>query len=95
MVSQRPVGDGYALWQNYPNPFNPTTTITYTVPEESNVVLRVFDAFGREVRTLIDRAHPEGSYVVEFNARDLPSGTYIYTLETDRVMLKRRMVLLK
>jgi Secretion system C-terminal sorting domain len=95
MAPKQPLADGYILDQNFPNPFNPTTTITYTVPEESSVVLRVFDAFGREVRTLIDRAHPEGSYVVEFNARDLPSGTYLYTLETDRVMLKRRMVLLK
>jgi hypothetical protein len=71
----------YGLAQNYPNPFNPTTTIHYSLPRQSNVVLKVYDVVGREVRTLVQDTKDAGEYEVRFDASALPSGTYIYRLQ--------------
>lgn len=90
-----PSATEYVLEQNYPNPFNPLTTIRYVVPTPGVVVLRVFDAFGREVRTLVYREHPSGAFLVDFDAEDLPSGAYLYSLEAEGVVLTKRMILLR
>jgi len=69
------------LNQNYPNPFNPKTTIKYSVPQSSNVVIKVFDMLGNVIETLINEEKPAGSYEVEFNASALTSGIYFYRLQ--------------
>ncbi|QQS38340.1 MAG: T9SS type A sorting domain-containing protein [Ignavibacteriales bacterium] len=65
---------------NYPNPFNPSTTIEYSTPERSNVVIKVYDMLGREVKELVNEIKDEGTYQVKFNAESLSSGVYIYTI---------------
>ncbi|MBO6575476.1 MAG: DUF11 domain-containing protein [Rhodothermales bacterium] len=83
------------LAQNYPNPFNPTTAITFDLPEASPVRLSVFDLLGREVRVLADGPMAAGRHEVRFEAGDLPSGTYLYRLETSVGSVSRAMSLLK
>jgi hypothetical protein len=85
----------FAVHQNYPNPFNPTTTVTYDLPEPSEMALSVFDVLGRRVRLLASGAHPAGTHQVRFDASGLPSGIYFYTLKAGRYTETRRMVLLR
>lgn len=84
-----------ALDQNYPNPFNPVTVIPYTLMEPGRVSLRVYDALGRSVRTLVDESQAAGTHTVHFDARDLPSGMYFYTLYTAKRQATRRMLLIR
>ncbi len=85
----------FKLYQNYPNPFNPVTTIRYSVPERSFVQLKVYDALGLEVMTLVNAEKPAGSYRLEFNASNLPSGIYFYRLQAGAFSAARKMTLLK
>jgi hypothetical protein len=85
----------YSLAQNYPNPFNPTTKMNYQIPELSFVTLKVYDVLGSEIATLVNEEKPVGSYVVEFNARDLPSGIYFYKLQANKFTQVKKMILLK
>ncbi|MGA9292102.1 MAG: T9SS type A sorting domain-containing protein, partial [Ignavibacteriaceae bacterium] len=74
----------YALTQNYPNPFNPSTTISYQLPKDGMVTLKIFDMLGREVATLINNEQKTvGRYDVSFNANNLASGVYIYQLRVN------------
>jgi hypothetical protein len=83
----------FQLAQNKPNPFNPSTVIEYTVGFDSHVKLEIFDALGRHVRTLVDEYRKAGEYRQVFDASDLPSGTYLYKLESPRFTDIKRMVL--
>lgn len=74
--------DGFSLKQNYPDPFNPTTRIAYSIPSPQQVSLKVYDAIGKLVTTLVNQYQAAGNYTVQFNATNLSSGNYIYTLET-------------
>lgn len=85
----------FALDQNYPNPFNPTTTITYSVVKSGNVNITVFDAIGREVATLVNQDQSAGNYSVTFDATNLSSGLYFYTLKSGNVGMTKKMMLLK
>jgi hypothetical protein len=85
----------FALYQNYPNPFNPTTTIEFDIPERTNVKLIVYDILGREIETLIDKELEPGKYKLNFNATDLPSGVYFYTLRTPKSIQTKKMLLIK
>ncbi len=85
----------YNLSQNYPNPFNPSTQINFDLPKESHVVLKIYNALGQEVTTLVNRNMPTGSYKYQFNADNLPSGIYIYRLQAGSFNSVRKMVLLK
>ena len=89
------VPNRFALDQNYPNPFNPVTTITYSVPATQQVKLQVFDVLGRMVETLVDGVVNSGEYTVDFNAHGLPSGMYLYRLESGDQVTTRKMLLLK
>ena len=76
--NERP--SSFTLSQNYPNPFNPTTTITYSLPEQSYVSLKIYDALGREVAILVEEEQTPGYFEVMFNASSFASGTYFYRI---------------
>jgi hypothetical protein len=71
----------FGLEQNYPNPFNPSTTIKFNLPADSKVSLKIFDILGQPVATLIDGNKPAGINSVNYNAKNLTSGLYLYKLE--------------
>ena len=88
------------LLGNHPNPFNPSTTIRYALPEQAPVRLTVYNVLGAEVAVLVDRTLPAGQHQVQWRGRNalgqlVPSGLYIYRLETPGQTLSRKMVLLK
>ena len=71
----------YSLWQNYPNPFNPSTTITFSIPERSNVRLSIFNTLGQNISEIMNETKDAGSYEQSFNASQLSSGIYFYRIE--------------
>lgn len=83
------------LHVNYPNPFNPSTNIRYDIPSEMNVRLAVYNVLGQRVATLVNEVQTGGQYEVQFDARNITSGTYIYRLETDQQSISRQMMLIK
>jgi len=85
----------FALYQNYPNPFNPSTKIRYQLPQESKVIIKIYDILGSEVITLLNEKKEPGVYEVEFNAQHLSSGTYIYRIVADGFVETKKMVLMK
>ncbi len=85
----------FALYQNYPNPFNPSTLIKYEVPENSFVSIRVYDLLGEELATLVNEEKSAGSYDVNFDAGQLASGFYIYTIEAGSFVETKKMMLMK
>jgi hypothetical protein len=89
------IAKDFNLYQNYPNPFNPSTTIEFDIPERSNVKLIVYDILGREIETLIDKELEPGKYKLNFNATNLPSGVYFYTLKTPKFTKTNKMLLIK
>ena len=87
--------NGFYLLQNYPNPFNPSTEISWQVPAGSWQTLKIYDVLGNEVTTLVDEYKPVGSYEVEWNASNYPSGVYFYQLISAGFIETKKMVLLK
>lgn len=85
----------YQLLQNYPNPFNPSTKIEFSIPVSSVVKVTVFDMLGRAVATLNNEMLPAGFHSVDFNASDLSSGVYLYTIEAGDFIQTKKMTLLK
>ncbi|MFA6598002.1 MAG: YCF48-related protein [Ignavibacteriaceae bacterium] len=85
----------FSLSQNYPNPFNPTTIINYSVAEQSNVTIIIYDALGREVINLVNEEKPAGNYTAEFSAANLSSGIYFYQLRAGDFVQSKKMVLLR
>jgi len=85
----------FALTQNYPNPFNPTTTISFTMPEANVVSLKVFNMLGQEVATIINEQKAAGAYKATFDASNIASGTYVYTLKVGSFVESKKMILLK
>ncbi len=85
----------FTLLQNYPNPFNPTTTISYQLPRTSNVLIKVFDALGNEIKTLVNEIKPYGTHEVTFDASMLPSGLYLYRMFADNRTFTKKMMLAK
>ena len=71
----------FGLGQNYPNPFNPSTTIRYTVPSKTHVVLSVFNTLGQQVATVVDEVEEPGEHIVRFDGSGLASGVYFYRLK--------------
>ncbi|MBU1707262.1 T9SS type A sorting domain-containing protein, partial [bacterium] len=87
--------EDYSLAQNYPNPFNAVTELSYTIADAGHVRLSVYDITGRLVATLVNKEKPTGEYRVTFDAGDLPSGVYIYSLKSGEFVAQQKMVLLK
>jgi hypothetical protein len=85
----------FNLSQNYPNPFNPNTEIGFSIAKFGFVSLKVYDILGNEIAILVNEFKPAGSYEVEFNVKDLPSGIYLYKLQVDSFIESRKMILLK
>jgi hypothetical protein len=85
----------YELKQNFPNPFNPKTKINYKVSELNFVTLKVYDVLGNEIATLVNEEKPIGSYEVEFDAIELPSGIYFYRLQAGSFIETKKMVVLR
>ena len=85
----------FALESNYPNPFNPSTTIAYSLPQEAQVKLEVFDVSGRSVAVLVNEFQTVGHYTASFDAADLPSGLYLYRIEAGDFVKTRKMTLVK
>ena len=85
----------YVLEQNYPNPFNPATVINYYIPSECRVALKIYDILGNEIMTLVHKDEMAGPHSVTFNARNLPSGIYFYSLRAGSYLETRKMLLLK
>ena len=87
--------DSYKLFDAYPNPFNPSTIISFQIPEKSFVILKVYDAIGNEVATLLSKDLQTGNYEVEFEAVNLTSGVYFYRLQAGNFIETKKMLLLK
>jgi hypothetical protein len=89
------VADQYSLSQNYPNPFNPKTTIVFSIPKYTLVTLKIFDVLGREVSSLINQEMNSGSYKIDWNAENYPSGIYFYKIATLDFSKTMKMMLIK
>jgi hypothetical protein len=89
------IPEKFELFQNYPNPFNPVTTIRFQLPVDSKVVLKLYDILGSEVMTILDEKKDAGIYEVILNVSDLPSGTYIYRMITDKNIETKKILVLK
>lgn len=87
--------NNYSLYQNYPNPFNSTTTISFDLPKSANVKLTIYNLLGQEIEKLINEHKESGNYKINWNANNLPSGIYLYRLETDNYVESKKMTLLK
>jgi len=85
----------YELSQNYPNPFNPSTSISFNIPTDGIVSLKLFDMSGKEVSTLVNEVKTAGYYSVNFNAANLTSGIYFYELRADNFSAVKKMMLVK
>jgi hypothetical protein len=85
----------FELSQNYPNPFNPSTTINFSLPQSSNVTLKVFNTLGQEVKTLINQNMESGAHSISFDASELNSGIYFYKLDAGQFSEVRKMTLIK
>jgi mannose/cellobiose epimerase-like protein (N-acyl-D-glucosamine 2-epimerase family) len=101
VTNEKPETPDFHLSQNYPNPFNPSTTISFTIPERSNVSLKVYDILGKEISVLVNGEKSPGVYNISFDGSSLASGVYIYRLESisgqdgGNLIQTRKMLLLK
>lgn len=86
---------GYDLKQNYPNPFNPSTRITYVLPANQFVTLKIYNVIGQEIATLVRREQSAGSHMVVWNAANVSGGVYFYRLQAGSFAAVKRMILVK
>jgi hypothetical protein len=89
------VPESFSLAQNFPNPFNPGTTISYQIPAQGHVTLKVFDVLGREIATLVNKDQIAGYKSVTWDASNIPSGLYFYRLQTKDFTQTRKLLLMK
>ena len=83
------------LYQNYPNPFNPITTINFSLPEENNVKLKIYNTLGQTVAELVNSKLEAGQHSYHWDAKNYSSGIYFYELRTDSFVLARKMIILR
>lgn len=86
---------GFYLAQNYPNPFNPSTVISYRLPDDGQVSLKVFDVLGNEIAQLVNDYQKQGVYNVNFDASGISSGIYVYQLISNEKIQTRKMILIR
>lgn len=91
----RTVSNSFVLNQNYPNPFNPSTTISYSLPVQSEVEIKIYDALGKEVAALVNEIKSAGNYSVRWNASSLSSGVYFYRISAGSYTQTKQMLLMK
>jgi len=89
------VPEKFSLSQNYPNPFNPVTNLEFGISDLGFVSLKVYDILGNEIETLVNENLSAGSYSVEWDAANYPSGTYFYRITTENFTDVKRMMLVK
>ena len=89
------IPEHFVLRQNYPNPFNPETRIAFELPKSGPVVLKIYDALGREITTLINQNLVSGGYEVRWEGSDFPGGIYYYQIQAGNFKAARKMILLK
>ena len=89
------IASSYQLDQNYPNPFNPTTVINYNIPEAGFVNITVYNLIGEKVETLVNEFRNAGSYKLNFNAENLRSGVYFYSIAVNDFISTKKMVLIR
>ena len=89
------IPNAFNLFQNYPNPFNPTTTITYSIPTNSFVTLKIYNLLGSEIATLVNEEKNYGTYKVNWNAQNIPSGVYFYKMQAGNFSETKKLILLK
>lgn len=85
----------FSLEQNYPNPFNPATKINFSLPEANNVTLKIYNALGQEITTLVNQFMNAGKYEVSYDAAELPTGIYLYSLSAGNFKSVKKMLLIK
>lgn len=89
------IPENFELHQNYPNPFNPTTKISYNLPANSFVTLKIYNVLGKEIAVLVNGEQQAGRYELNFNASNLTSGVYFYKIETESFTKTNKMLLMK
>ena len=94
-ICEEKLPSGFLLYQNYPNPFNPITNISFFIPTQSQVTLKVFDILGREVAILESGLFPAGKYTTQWDSNGFPSGIYFYQLQTGKFSQTNKLLLLK
>lgn len=94
-VKDKSYYDNYILEQNYPNPFNPSTNISFSIPETSDVVLTLHDILGKEVKTILDATKSAGNYNIIIDVTDIASGVYYYTLQAGAYTRTKRMMVIR
>jgi len=87
--------NSFSLSSNYPNPFNPSTRIKYAISSRQFVSLKVYDILGTEIENLVNEEKSAGSYEINWNAENLPSGVYFYRLQAGSFVQTRKMILLR
>jgi hypothetical protein len=85
----------FTLEQNYPNPFNPSTSISYSIPNNSFVTLKVYDILGNEVATLVNQTQATGKYNISFDASSLSNGVYLYSIKAENFSDVKKMIFMK
>ncbi|MEQ9308469.1 MAG: DUF1501 domain-containing protein [Balneolaceae bacterium] len=85
----------FTLYQNYPNPFNPSTNISFILPATTPVSIKVYDSKGSLIQTLINNTLTSGEHTISFDASNLPSGVYLYRIETSSGSQTKKMTLIK
>ena len=95
VVEVEVVPNQYELSQNYPNPFNPSTTIRFSLPQASQIKINIYNMIGEQVATIADGMYEAGYHKVTFNASNLPSGAYIYRIESSDFVQVKKMILLR
>ncbi len=94
-IDENQIPDKFELMQNYPNPFNPATTIKFALPISSNVEMKIYNAIGQEVATIVNKQLEAGYHSVVFDASKLASGLYIYRIQAGNFVSVKKMMLLK
>lgn len=93
--SAQAMPSSFELAQNHPNPFNPSTTIAFSLSRASHVTLKIFNALGEEIATLVDEKRNAGRHQVVWEAKGVASGIYFYHLQSEQGALTRKMILVR